>query len=148
MRLTTAIRCTLLLRGAQHLAATGDYAAAAISLERIYDLIGFRMPSPEAPIELNLLAGLVALRLERRGLAIQCAAVAVTQMRDGKGRFTPAERAHLERYARQVGDRAAWEAGRPHPWCDHPETPAPLSGRVSARLRARFPLISDALPTP
>jgi hypothetical protein len=147
MRLITAIRCALLIDQAQHRAATGGYAAAAISLERIYDLIGVRMPSSEAPIELNLLAGLVALRLGRRGLAVECAALGVSQLRDGKGRYTPAERAHLEQYARQVGDRAAWEAGRPDPWCDYPETPAPPHDRVSARLRSRFPLISDAPPT-
>lgn len=148
MRLIIAIRCALLIDQAQHRAARGDYAASAISLERIYDLIEMRMPSSEAPIDLNLLAGLVALRLERRSLAIQCAALAVTQLRNGKGRYTPAERAHLEQYARQVGDRTAWEAGRPDPWCDHSEMPAPPHGRVSARLRSRFPLISDASPTP
>lgn len=141
MKVHLGRRLSYLLRRdrAQRLAADGDYAAAMIEIRLCYGVLGLSFPSPDAPIELNLMAGLLALRLEGHEQAIWCATLAVAALREGRGRYSPAERSHLDIYARKVGNRAAWEARSSSPWSGSWPS-EPKVGFVRLRIRKAFPL--------
>ena len=144
LNLVRKIKCALHMAKATSATARGDYETAMGEISRCYALCGATtVPSSNVPVTVNLLAALLALRLGAHDEAVLRASHVVAELRAMRGRYNPAERAHLDRYAKIVGTRAASLGGSATPWStDFPNDPMP-AGKVSATLMSRFPIKDD-----
>ena len=122
-----------------------EYGSAMADIRRCYRLIGEDYASDRAPIHLNVLAALVALRTAAYALAIGSSTVVVVQLREGRGNYNSAERAHLDRYARMVAERAAYLSGSSVPWAPSAENRRPIEGKIRGAILNAFPLPAQAL---
>jgi hypothetical protein len=134
------IKAALLMTRAQERLARQQYDLAMADVRRCYTIVGKDYGSAKAPVHLNILAALTALRTGAYDLSIGVSAVAIAQLREGSGRFTRAERAHLDRYARVVAERAAYLGGSAVPWDTSTTIREPTVGRVGLYVRTSFPL--------
>ena len=134
------LKAALLLTRAQHRASRKEYDSAMADVRRCYTIIGKDYGSEKAPISLNVFAALTALRTGAYELCIGASTVAIVQLREGRGRYNSAERAHLDRYARVVAERAAFLGEATLPWDPSLTQRGPVAGRVSHYVRITFPL--------
>jgi len=129
---------------AQERVSRKEYDLAMADVSRCYKIVGKDYGSDKAPVHLNILAALTALRTGAYDLSIGVSTVAIVQLREGRGRFSRAERAHLDRYARVVAERAAYLGGSAVPWDTSATMREPIPGRVGRYVRTSFPLAERA----
>jgi hypothetical protein len=133
-------KMALLMTRAQSRLGRQEYDLAMDDVRRIYEVLGEFPGSENAPAHLNILASLAALRTAAYKLSVECAATAIVQLRGGRGRWSRPERAHLDRYACIVGQRAAYLGGLAFPWELAGAKDEAISGKVSSYVRHAFPL--------
>ena len=138
------MKAALFMTRAQQRAARKEYDLAMADVRRCYKLVGKDYGSDKAPVHLNILAALIALRTGAYDLCIGSSTVAIVQLREGRGRYSRAERAHLDRYARIVAERAAYLGGSAVPWVTSATSREQIPGRVSHYVRTSFPLSEHA----
>lgn len=117
-----------------------QYHAAMDDVRRCYALLRMPVGHPEAPIDLTLKAGYLALRTEQYELAVWCTIHVVSDLRQGRGAYTRAERAHLDHYAKQIGSRAAYLGATPVPWPAPPARPHRPPGKIGLDLQQGYPV--------
>jgi hypothetical protein len=137
-------KVALLMTRAQQRAARQEYDLAMADVRRCYSIIGEEYGSERAPVQLNVLAALTALRTGAYDLSVGCSIVAIVQLREGRGHYNRAERAHLDRYARIVAERAVYLGGPTVPWDESATSREPIPGRVSWHIRNTYPLFRPA----
>lgn len=135
------LKCAVHIGLAEQETARGRYTKALNEIKRCYELRGATTaPSSDVPPTTNLLAALVAFRLEEYDNALMGASHVVSELRAMRGRYNAAETAHLDKYARRLGSRAAYERGVGAPWpVASANYPTP-KGKIRPFIRSRFPL--------
>ncbi len=137
MNLYSRLRCVIHMQRATNCTARGEYEAAMRELRQVYDLCrASTIPAPDVPITVNLLAALVALRLQAYEQSVMCASQAVADLRAMRGKFTADERAYLDRYAKGVGTQAAYLGDTGTPWSSVLD-PVP-KGKIGYAIRSTF----------
>src|SRR5690606_16275188 len=76
-------------------AAHGQYEAALELLRKAYAARGETAPSPRVGVETNMLVVHIAGRLQDVPLTLTAARLAIRQLEDGGGRYSPPERLYL-----------------------------------------------------
>lgn len=141
MKLVRAISCAFHMARAEAHASRAEYGLAMQHVRSCYALChAAAVPSSEVPITVNLLTAFLALRLGQNETAVMCSSHVVAELRAGRGKLTPAERAHLDRYARMVGNRAAYLGASAPPWSSDSATGPLPEGKVRQAIKAAFPL--------
>jgi hypothetical protein len=110
-------------------------------LKRCYELRGATtIPSSNLPPTVNLRAAFFAFRLGNYDNAMMGASHVVSDLLAMQGRYNAAERAHLDKYARRLGSRAAYQRGVGAPWpASTADYPTP-EGKIGLGIRLRFQL--------
>ncbi|MDD3838447.1 MAG: hypothetical protein PHG43_11495 [Phenylobacterium sp.] len=130
-------------------AAHGQYEAALELLRKAYAARGETAPSPRVGVEPNMLVVHIAGRLQDVPLTLTAARLAIRQLEDGEGRYSPPERLYLIywcqtalRYCAQISplDRQGIAEETPLVFDD-------LDLReVSPRIRRNFPVYTPTDP--
>jgi hypothetical protein len=92
------VKFGLLWTRARSQAALGENQRAMVTLAKAYSLIKVEMPSGVAPLEANLLAGMVAINTGNLEVGRRAATCARTQLAEQKHRFNSAEISYLNQF--------------------------------------------------